>query len=279
MFNHHPVDNRIIEGDCTEVLRTLPAQMVDLVVTDPPYGVRYVDRTGRSIANDDDPERILGAFVDVYRVLKPDTFCISFYGWQKVDSFLRAWRRAGFRAVGHLVWHKSYASRVSWLAAHHEQAYLLAKGVPPKPARPLKDVQPWMYSGNRRHPTEKAVAILKPLIESFSPPTGLVLDPFAGSGSTLEAAATCGRRYLGVELDPAYCALIRQRLDAVIRPTYARRDAASCDYRALSRVGGGEYDPHPAGSQAAVDELLASLRQMNCESAVREVEQLIRLRH
>jgi site-specific DNA-methyltransferase (adenine-specific) len=152
----------------------LPAASVDLVVTDPPYGVRYRDRLNRTIANDDNPERILGAFNDVYRVLKPDTFCVSFYGWNRADAFLTAWRRAGFVPVGHLVWQKNYASSRGFLEARHEQAYLLAKGRPAKPARPLSDVRPWQYSGNSIHPTEKAVSILRPLIESFSKPGGVV---------------------------------------------------------------------------------------------------------
>ena len=82
--------NEIIQGDCTRVLRQLPDAFVDLIITDPPYGVRYQDRFGRTVANDDDPSRILGAFTDLYRVLKPDSLCISFYGWGLVDDFFRA---------------------------------------------------------------------------------------------------------------------------------------------------------------------------------------------
>ncbi len=206
-----PTD-QILQGDCTRVLRTLPNASVDLVVTDPPYGVRYRDRLNRTIANDDHPERILGAFDDVYRVLKSDTFCVSFYGWNRAGVFVAAWRRAGFVPVGHLVWQKNYASSRGFLEARHEQAYLLAKGRPAKPAQPLSDVRPWQYSGNSNHPTEKAVSVLRPLIESFSKPGGVVADPFAGSGSTCVAAAECGRRYLGIELEARYCELARQRL-------------------------------------------------------------------
>ncbi len=204
--------NNIVQGDCTRILRRLPNACVDLVVTDPPYGVNYRDRLNRTIANDDRPERILGVFDDVYRVLKPNTLCVCFYGWNRVDAFFRAWRQAGFVPVGHIVWQKNYASSRSFLQARHEQAYLLAKGRPAKPAIPLNDVQPWEYSGNRIHPTEKSVSILRPLIESFSRPGEFVLDPFAGSGSTCVAAALCGRRFMGVELDVQYHKLAVARL-------------------------------------------------------------------
>ncbi len=183
-----------------------------MVLTDPPYGVNYRDHLGRSIANDRSLDGVLGAFSELYRVLKPNRFCISFYGWGRVDEFFRAWTAAGFRPVGHLVWHKSYASRTGFLRSHHEQAYLLAKGFPAKPLEPLEDVQPWEYTGNKAHPTEKAVSILTPLVECFSRPGDVVLDPFAGSGSTCVAAALAGRRYLGVELEARYCEHARRRL-------------------------------------------------------------------
>src|SRR5690606_16036040 len=124
-----------------------------------------------------------------------------FYGWNTVDLFLSAWKGAGFAPVGHIVWHKEYASRTGYLQARHEQAYLLAKGRPARPGKPLPDVQPWEYTGNKWHPTEKAVSVFRPLIESFSRPGDLVLDPFSGSGSSAVAAAFAGRKYLGIELE------------------------------------------------------------------------------
>jgi DNA modification methylase len=211
------IENQILHGDCTQVLKTVPAEGVDLVVTDPPYGVRYRDRHGRSIANDDCLDPVLAAFPEVYRVMKSDSLCVCFYGWNRIDEFFAAWTTAGFRPVGHIVWHKAYASSTRFLEARHEQAYLLAKGRPRPPPAPVPDVQPWEYSGNRSHPTEKAVGILTPLIESFSQPGDLVLDPFSGSGSTAVAAALTGRRYLGIELESRYCAIAERRLEGVAR--------------------------------------------------------------
>lgn len=217
-------ENEIIQGDCAETLKSIPAGSAGLVVTDPPYLVNYRDRAGRSIANDDSSGAFLECFTDVYRVLAPDSFCVCFYGWNKVDAFFNAWTKAGFRPAGHIVWRKNYASSTGHLNYCHEQAYLLAKGRPRKPSAILDDVQPWENSGNRCHPTEKAVGVLTPLIESFSGPGGLVLDPFAGSGSTLVAAALAGRRYLGIELEEKYCGVARRRLEGVSR--YLSRMAA-----------------------------------------------------
>jgi len=208
---------KIIQGDCTQVLPTIPSESVDLVVTDPPYGVRYRDRAGRSVANDDNLSNILGAFTELHRILKPNTFCVSFYGWNSVGAFFNAWKQAGFSAVGHIVWHKGYTSRRGFLNARHEQAYVLVKGHLAKPAHPIDDVRPWEYSGNVSHPTEKAVSVLKPLIQSFSHRGDVVLDPFAGVGGTLVAGALSDRQYLGIELEAQYVEHAQRRLAGVER--------------------------------------------------------------
>ena len=73
--------NQIVQGDCVQVLKTLPSASVDLVVTDPPYLVNYRDRSGRTVKNDNGGSAgVLAAFSDAYRVLKPHSFCVCFYG-------------------------------------------------------------------------------------------------------------------------------------------------------------------------------------------------------
>lgn len=205
--------SRIVLGDCLAVLPTLPDQSVDFVLTDPPYLVNYQDRSGRSIANDKNDSWLVPAFQQIYRVLHDDAFCISFYGWNRVDRFFSAWRAAGFRPVGHIVFAKPYQSKARFLRYQHESAYLLAKGQPALPDEPLPDVLPWKYSGNRLHPTQKPVDCLATLIETFCPARGIVLDPFAGSGSTCVAARQTGRRFLGIELDAKYHAAATARLN------------------------------------------------------------------
>lgn len=216
--------NRILHGDCIEVMRGMPAESVDFVCTDPPYGVDFKDSLGRTLANDDrDMKWLFPAFAQIYRVLKPDTFCVSFYGWGRVDLFYAAFRRAGFSIVGHFTAVKPYASNMrkdsrpgkKFLAFTHENAFLLIKGNPEKFERPLEDTLPWKYTNNHFHPTEKPLCTIEPLVRTFSQPGDLVLDPFCGSGTTAVAAAYNDRDYLGIELKEEYFRKADERLQAV----------------------------------------------------------------
>ena len=212
------ITDQIIEGDSNSVLQGFPCSAVDLVVTDPPYLVGYKDRYGRTLANDTKPEAVLSVYNEIYRVLRPDAYCVTFCGWTAIGKFAGAWDDAGFRTLGRIVWTKGYASNAKHTEYHHEAAYLLGKGRPPVPACPPSDVQPWQYTGNRQHPTEKAVSVITPLIKAYSRPGDLVLDPFSGSGTTAVAAALSGRRYIGIELERRYCELARRRLAGIQTP-------------------------------------------------------------
>ena len=204
---------KLINGDCIEVLQRVSDASIDLTVTDPPYLVNYSSRDGRRIANDNSCGWLRPAFAQVARVLKPNHFCISFYGWNQADRFLHAWKSAGLYPVGHLVWAKSYSSsRRGFLRSTHECAYLLAKGRPARPKVRLNDVLPWSYSGNQLHPTQKPLSAIEPLIAAFSEPGDIVLDPFAGSATTGVAAKRLGRSFLGIELDPKYHRIAARRL-------------------------------------------------------------------
>jgi adenine-specific DNA-methyltransferase len=137
---------------------------------------------------------------------------VSFYGWPAADRFARAWRRAGFYPIAHLVFVKPYTSNTRFVRYQHEMAYVLAKGRPPIPPEPIPDVLPWEYTGNGLHPSQKPVSILTRLIRAFSEPGAVVLDPFCGSGSTLVAARAVRRTYLGIELTAQYYDIATARM-------------------------------------------------------------------
>ncbi len=209
-----PLLDRVIQHDSLKVMQVMPAGSVDLIVTDPPYLVSYRSRDGRRIANDGlrNTQWLFDTSREMFRVLKPNTFCISFYGWPQAGTFHNAWAKAGFRVVGNFVWAKSYASSTGYTQRRHECAALLAKGIPPRPSCALPDVLTGRYTGNRLHPTQKPVELLEKFIQTYSRPGEIVLDPFAGSGSTAVAARQLNRRFIAIELLKTYADAAQKRL-------------------------------------------------------------------
>ncbi|UTJ60305.1 DNA methyltransferase (plasmid) [Klebsiella michiganensis] len=136
--------SRFILGNCIDIMGGFPDRAVDFILTDPPYLVGFRDRAGRTLAGDKTDEWLQPACNQMYRVLKKDALMVSFYGWNRVDRFMAAWKSAGFSVVGHLVFTKTYSSKSAFVGYRHECAYILAKGRPPLP-----DVLSWKYSGNR----------------------------------------------------------------------------------------------------------------------------------
>jgi site-specific DNA-methyltransferase (adenine-specific) len=90
----HSFTNTIVHSDCIEIMRQMPANSVDLIVTDPPYLVNYRDRTGRTIQNDANADWLRPAMREAFRVLKQNRLMLCFYGWNRVDKFAALARAA-----------------------------------------------------------------------------------------------------------------------------------------------------------------------------------------
>ena len=208
---------KIIQGDCLEVMQGMADESIACCITDPPYGVSWQSNRRNKkhdlIENDGDSlEWVEPVFKEIYRVLKKDSLCVSFYGWPEVDKFLSAWKSVGFTPKSHLVWVKDQMG-LGWFArAKHESAYLLAKGSPSKPQNAPADVFSWRGTGNLLHPTQKPVEAILPLLKAYTKEGDLILDPFMGSGTTLVAAKYLGRSATGIEISEKYCEVARNRL-------------------------------------------------------------------
>jgi site-specific DNA-methyltransferase (adenine-specific) len=228
--------NQIIQGDCLEVMKQWPDKCVDVVITDPPYGID-IQKTGSGvtgrrgfiyggdftqnkaavIAGDKSPDgRWL---VEAFRLLKDDSAMYMFSRWDVDAYWVAAMESAGFRIKNQIIWAKHTGGSGDLDAAFmpsHETLWLANKGRRKLNGKRLKDV--WFDNWtecirhSKCHPFEKPVDILQTCLEQHSNNGDLILDPFCGSGTTCVAAELLGRKWIGIELDPKYCDIARKRV-------------------------------------------------------------------
>lgn len=133
----------LYHGDSREILPKLPSESFDMVLTDPLYLVSYSGRWGRDlepIEGDSAAGWVLSVYGELFRLLKPHSVSLTFYGWPQAEIFLSLSRKSGFRPISIFVFVKRRFGLGYFTRAQREQAYLRAKGRPPKPAVAPSDV-------------------------------------------------------------------------------------------------------------------------------------------
>ena len=198
----------IYHGDCREILPTLPK--VDLVLTDPPYGIKRDKGFGgfggfggpiarRRYKDDDwDSERPPREVFDLILLAAPR--CLIFGGnfftdFLPVGKHWVVWNKLNTMPTFgdcELVW--TNVPRNSVKMVTREYNGLIGK------------------EDARYHPTQKPLGVMLRLIDGYSEAGQLVLDPFIGSGTTLRAAKDLGRRAIGIEIEERYCEIAAKRL-------------------------------------------------------------------
>lgn len=208
--------NRAIFGiDALEGLRSLPANSIDLVVTDPPYGVDYVPsrKTGNPRFHDK-KEDVLAyldlVFAEIKRVCKENAHIYCFSGWMNLFEVRELLKQYFHVPYYTLTWKKNNHTPCDFkteYASNDEQIIFckMPNGDERKLNAPVsRRVIDCAIPQNKTHDCQKPVELLKALIENSSGQNEVVLDPFAGSGSTLLAAAESGRYYIGFEIETKY---------------------------------------------------------------------------
>lgn len=236
-----PPLNTILNMDCLEGMKLLPDESLDMVLTDPPYssgglfaGDRKADTRNKytrtecngaarcqSFSGDNMDQR---SFTEFMRMVlhtartkaKPGAIIAVFVDWRNLPALTDALQTAGWVWRGIVVWDKKnsrpqkgrFRSQCEYIVWGSNGALPLERGV---------NCLPGVYSitnvasKDRLHQTEKPVELLEALLE-IVPAGSVVLDPFAGSGSTCVACLNTGRHYIGIELSTHYYETARKRL-------------------------------------------------------------------
>lgn len=235
--------NYINNVDCLEGLKELPDNSVDLVLTDPPYGIGIKSQGGSKHAG-----AKLNPWADIcnasvwytawlrecQRVLKDDGALWSFINWRYFPTLCKAGLDMGWGVESLLVWDKCWIGPggVKGLRPSYEQVALFTMPDFAVKDRGLADIQRFKWASYKPsgHPAEKPVALLEWIIRASGKGHGaVVLDPFMGSGSTACAAVRNGCNYIGFEMDPNWTEKAQERIAAEAQAAAAAEPAPAED--------------------------------------------------
>ena len=246
--------DRVIVGDSLSVMAGLPEGSVDLIFADPPYNLQLagdlhrpdnsrvdgVDEAWDKIGDFAAYDRFTKAWLEAARRVLKDTGVLwvigSYHNIFRVGAQLQD---LGFWMLNDIVWRKSnpmpnFRGRrftnahetLVWCAKDRDARYTFNYEAMKALNDDLQMRSDWLLpictgserlkddDGRKLHPTQKPEALLHRVILASTRPGDLVLDPFFGTGTTGIVAKRLGRRWLGIERDPAYAAAARARLDA-----------------------------------------------------------------
>lgn len=246
------MESKIICGKWEDEFPKLADESVDLILTDPPYGLRQSvsnvpgdtrwcksgeseNRFEEALAGDDPKEYEnidwYEFFKQCHRGLKPDSYCVLHCTVPFIGQKWEAIEKAGLKYKGTIAWRKRFAiggdlkgtAKRDW-----ETILYLAKGKPilnpleverkgkKEWRKRISEIEDWVFPLKKAekcgHPTQKPVALAEQFVLWMTQKGDTVLDPFAGSGTTLVASKLQGRNYIGFELDANYVKIAEDRL-------------------------------------------------------------------
>lgn len=228
----------ILHGDCLDLLRSMPSESVDALITDPPYssgGMMRNDRaersttekyvqTGTSVARrdfsgDNRDQRGYHFWCALWlsecaRVLKNGAPVVLFTDWRQLPVTTDVLQAGGFIWRGIAAWDKTEGARPQYgrFRAQCEFAVWGSNG----PMRTTGDALPGVFrhsvkQSDKHHITGKPTSLMREIVR-ICDKGGVILDPFAGSGTTGVAAISLGYQFIGIERDAHYAEVARRRI-------------------------------------------------------------------
>ena len=232
-------EQQLISGDALEILPTIESESVDLIIADPPYNLGKDYGNNQDFRGFDEYLEFSRKWVgEAHRILKPSGTIYALMGFRFISylyEILEREYKMYFKSW--IVWHYTQGmGKKRGFSARHDDILMFTKSedfifnlddirVPQKYYRErnnMRGANPgdvWGFShvhycnGNRQdHPTQKPEGLIERMVLASSNKGSTVLDPFAGSGTTLRVCQQLGRLGLGIEINPEYVGMIQGRL-------------------------------------------------------------------
>ena len=206
---------QVILGDCLEIMSGMASESIDLILTDPPYAIRYqsnrrVVKPKFDYINGDFPGDWIERFaVEAYRLLKKNRHIYCFCRHDTYPRFFDAFSSADFKMKRTLIWIKDnhgsgdlkgdYAAKDEWIIFAHKGRRLL------RGKREVNIMEyPKINSSKLLHPTQKPVELLRLLIKKSTDEGEVILDPYGGVLSTAVAAIQERRSFIMIDIERSF---------------------------------------------------------------------------
>ncbi|MHB1417921.1 MAG: DNA-methyltransferase [Chloroflexota bacterium] len=236
--------------DCLEGLKLIPADSIDLVVTDPPFAIEFKAKRGNYHRT---ASRVLEGYNEVskqgylaftlqwmreaQRVLKETGSMYVFSGWNNLKDILLAVDELGLTTVNHLIWKYQFGvvTNRKFVTSHYHCLFICkndqrrkffpyarfgkdqrdadGRSLHYRDKEDVWDIKREYWHGDQKTPTKLPAELVKKILMYSSEEGDVVLDPFLGSGQVAVVSKMLNRRYLGFEIVGDYFAFARQRLD------------------------------------------------------------------
>lgn len=238
---------RLIQDDCLEVIKKIPDESVDLIITDPPYKTTPYGSAGNSggmFRQSMTKKGMIFEFNDIdckcyapefYRVLKDGSHCYVMTNHVNLIHMLNTFtdlrtdeevengvKPYGFHFIKSLIWDKGnkimgrfYMSQFEYILFFRKGKGVQINNCGTSDILSVPNKKQKGEDGKNLHDTEKPVELMKILVENSSKENGIVLDPFMGIGATGVAALSSNRNFIGVELDEKYFNIAKKRIENI----------------------------------------------------------------
>lgn len=220
--------------DSIELMKSIPDNSIDLIVTDPPYKTtsrgnagnsggmlqKQINKKGNVFKHNS--VKIVDYASEFYRILKNETHCYVMTNHKNLIEMLNEFTKAGFVFTKSLIWEKGSKIMGQYYMSQFEYILFFRKGKAKKinycgtsDIISIPNIKQKDENNKNLHDTEKPVELMSVLIENSSKENDVVLDPFMGIGSTGIACKNLNRKFIGIELDEKYFKIAKNRIGEI----------------------------------------------------------------
>jgi site-specific DNA-methyltransferase (adenine-specific) len=211
---------KLFNKDCVEIMRDMPEQSVDLVVTDPPYGISYVSNMRKNSFGEMSSDNITNVIWLGYlaRIVKSTGAVYCFSRWDVLGTWKHLFEFFGFSVKNCIVWDKERGGMGDLEGSYspsHEMIIFAVRGRHLLNGKRTRDVVRCGKVSKLLHPTQKPPELLAEFIRNSSQEGDMIFDPFMGVGSTGKACKLTNRNFTGIEIEKKYYEIALQELSGL----------------------------------------------------------------